>query len=343
MKKTLQEIADLVHGVLLGEGNIEISGVTNIEDAGENDVTFAVPPHLEKAIQSKAAAVIIPDSVTEFSKPAIRVANPRMAFTRLLEIFTPPLAVERGVHPAAVIGNNVVLGKNVSIQAYAVIDDGAHIGDNTVIYPHCYVGVEAHIGSDSLLYPNVTVREKCQVGSRVILHSGAVIGSDGFGFVTAEGRHVKVPQVGNVVVEDDVEIGANATLDRATTGSTIVKKGTKIDNLVHLAHNVVIGEHCFLVAQTGIAGSAKVGNYVTFAGQSGSAGHITIGDRCIFAARSAPINDVAAGSFCAGFPARPHKEWLRGEAGIQKVPDLIKKVRDLEKRLQAMEEKDKNK
>lgn len=343
MKKTLQEIADLVHGVLLGEGNIEISGVTNIEDAGENDITFAVPPHLEKAIQSKAAAVIIPDSVTEFSKPAIRVANPRMAFTRLLEIFTPPLAVERGVHPAAVIGNNVVLGKNVSIQAYAVIDDGAHIGDNTVIYPHCYVGVEAHIGSDSLLYPNVTVREKCQVGSRVILHSGAVIGSDGFGFVTAEGRHVKVPQVGNVVVEDDVEIGANATLDRATTGSTIVKKGTKIDNLVHLAHNVVIGEHCFLVAQTGIAGSAKVGNYVTFAGQSGSAGHITIGDRCIFAARSAPINDVAAGSFCAGFPARPHKEWLRGEAGIQKVPDLIKKVRDLEKRLQAMEEKDKNK
>lgn len=343
MKKTLQEIADLVHGVLLGEGNIEISGVTNIEDAGENDVTFAVPPHLEKAIQSKAAAVIIPDSVTEFSKPAIRVANPRMAFTRLLEIFTPPLAVERGVHPAAVIGNNVVLGKNVSIQAYAVIDDGAHIGDNTVIYPHCYVGVEAHIGSDSLLYPNVTVREKCQVGSRVILHSGAVIGSDGFGFVTAEGRHVKVPQVGNVVVEDDVEIGANATLDRATTGSTIVKKGTKIDNLVHLAHNVVIGEHCFLVAQTGIAGSAKVGNYVTFAGQSGSAGHITIGDRCIFAARSAPINDVAAGSFCAGFPARPHKEWLRSEAGIQKVPDLIKKVRDLEKRLQAMEEKDKNK
>ena len=343
MKKTLQEIADLVHGVLLGEGNIEISGVTNIEDAGENDITFAVPPHLEKAIQSKAAAVIIPDSVTEFSKPAIRVANPRMAFTRLLEIFTPPLAVERGVHPAAVIGNNVVLGKNVSIQAYAVIDDGAHIGDNTVIYPHCYVGVEAHIGSDSLLYPNVTVREKCQVGSRVILHSGAVIGSDGFGFVTGEGRHVKVPQVGNVVVEDDVEIGANATLDRATTGSTIVKKGTKIDNLVHLAHNVVIGEHCFLVAQTGIAGSAKVGNYVTFAGQSGSAGHITIGDRCIFAARSAPINDVAAGSFCAGFPARPHKEWLRGEAGIQKVPDLIKKVRDLEKRLQAMEEKDKNK
>lgn len=343
MKKTLQEIADLVHGVLLGEGNIEISGVTNIEDAGESDITFAVPPHLEKAIQSKAAAVIIPDSVTELSKPAIRVANPRMAFTRLLEIFTPPLAVERGVHPAAVIGNNVVLGKNVSIQAYAVIDDGAHIGDNTVIYPHCYVGVEAHIGSDSLLYPNVTVREKCQVGSRVILHSGAVIGSDGFGFVTAEGRHVKVPQVGNVVVEDDVEIGANATLDRATTGSTIVKKGTKIDNLVHLAHNVVIGEHCFLVAQTGIAGSAKVGNYVTFAGQSGSAGHITIGDRCIFAARSAPINDVAAGSFCAGFPARPHKEWLRGEAGIQKVPDLIKKVRDLEKRLQAMEEKDKNK
>lgn len=341
MKKTLQEIADLVQGVILGEEKIEISGVTNIDDASEMDITFAVPPHVEKAAKCKAAAVIIPDTITEFSKPAIRVANPRVAFTRLLELFTPALAVERGVHPTAVLGKNVKLGKNVAIQAYVVLEDEVTIGDNTVIYPHCYVGTKASVGEDSIIYPNVTIREHCVVGSRVILHSGAVIGSDGFGFVTAGGRHLKVPQVGNVIIEDEVEIGANTTLDRATTGSTIVKQGTKIDNLVHLAHNVVIGEHCFLVAQTGIAGSTKVGNYVTFAGQSGSSGHLTIGDHCIFAARSAPINDVAAGSFYAGFPARPHKEWLRTEAAAQKVPDLLKKVRDLEKRLQAVEEKNK--
>jgi UDP-3-O-[3-hydroxymyristoyl] glucosamine N-acyltransferase len=185
----------------------------------------------------------------------------------------------------------------------------------------------------------VTIRENCQVGSRVIIQSGAVIGSDGFGFVTVGGKHQKVPQVGNVIIEDDVEIGANTCLDRATTGSTIVKQGTKIDNLVHLAHNVVVGENCFFVAQTGIAGSAKIGNNVTFAGQSGSAGHLTIGDNCVFAARSAPINDTPANSFCAGFPARPHKEWLRSEAAVGRLPELIKKVRELEQRLAEVEKK----
>jgi len=171
----------------------------------------------------------------------------------------------------------------------------------------------------------------------VIVHSGAVIGSDGFGFVTIGGRHHKVPQVGNVVIEDDVEIGANAAIDRATTGSTVVKRGTKIDNLVHLAHNVVIGENCFLVAFTGIAGSTKVGNNVTFAGQSGAVGHITIGDNCVFAGKSGAAGDVPPGSFYAGFPARPHKEWLRGEAAVRRLPDLVKKVQAMEKRLAELE------
>jgi UDP-3-O-[3-hydroxymyristoyl] glucosamine N-acyltransferase len=195
------------------------------------------------------------------------------------------------------------------------------------------------IGDDTLIYPNVTVRENCRLGNRVIVQSGAVIGSDGFGFVTAGGRHHKVPQVGNVVIEDEVEIGANTCLDRATTGSTVVGRGTKIDNLVHLAHNVVVGENCFFVAQTGIAGSTKIGNNVTFAGQSGSAGHITIGDNCVFAARTAPINDVPDNSFCAGFPARPHREWLRSEATIGRLPELVKKIRSLEQRLAQLESK----
>lgn len=338
MKKKLREIADLVNGILLGDGDVEITGVTNIEDAGAADIAFAVPPHLDKAALSSAAAVIIPNTVTAFGKPAIRVENPRVAFTELLKIYTPKIIIEPGIHAAAAVGKDVILGENVAIMAHAVIADHVEIGDNTIIYPHTYIGSEVTIGSDSIIYPSVTVREHCHIGNRAILHCGAVIGSDGFGFITVGGRHQKVPQVGNVIIEDDVEIGANTTIDRATTGSTIVKRGTKIDNLVHLAHNVVVGENCFLVALTGIAGSTKIGNNVTFAGQSGCNGHITIGDNCVFAAKSGAISDVPAGSFYAGFPARPHKEWLRGEAGINKVPDLIKKVRDLEKRLAAIEE-----
>lgn len=337
MRMKLREIAGLVNGSVIGNAELEITGAASLDDAGENDITFAVPPHLEHAAQTKAAAVIIPDTVTEFSKPAIRVSNPRVAFAKLLGMFIPPLPIERGVHSAAVLGKNVAVGKNTAIMAYAVIADNAVIGDNTIVYPHTYIGHNARVGSDTVIYPNVTIREDCIIGSRVIIHSGAVIGSDGFGFVTHNGRHQKVPQIGNVIVEDDVEIGANVTIDRATMSSTVVKCGTKIDNLVHLAHNVIIGENCYLVAQTGIAGSAKVGNNVTFAGQSGSAGHITIGDNCTFAARSAPISDIAPGSFCGGFPARPHREWLRNEASIGKVPDLIKKVRELEKRLAHLE------
>lgn len=338
MKKTLSQLAELLNGTLLGDGNIEITGVTNIEDATALDITFAVAPHLDKAILSSAGAILIPDTITEFAKPAIRVANPRVAFTSLLKIFTPQQAVAPGIHSTVIIGENVRIGNNVSILPYVVIGNEVQIGDNTIIYPHTYIGKGATVGSDSLIHANVTIGTGCQIGKGGIIHSGVVIGSDGFGFITVDGRHQKVPQVGNVILENDVEIGANTTIDRATTGSTIVKQGTKIDNLVHLAHNVVIGENCFLVAQTGIAGSAKVGNYVTFAGQSGSAGHLTIGDHCVFAARSAPISDVPAGSFYAGFPARPHKQWLRAEASANKVPDLIKKVRELEKRLVAMED-----
>ncbi|MCX7780154.1 MAG: UDP-3-O-(3-hydroxymyristoyl)glucosamine N-acyltransferase [Negativicutes bacterium] len=338
MQKSVAELAVYLGGIVTGDSDTAITGVTNIEEAGPGDITFAVPPHLDKAARSRAGAVIIPDSLESFPKPAIRVANPRLAFARLLELYTPPPQVERGIHPTAVIGANAEIGANVAILPYVVIGDDAKIGDNTIIYPHSYIGTATVVGSDTVIYPNVIIREHCRIGSRVIIHSGAVIGSDGFGFITVERRHRKVPQVGNVIIEDDVEIGANVAIDRATTGSTIVKTGTKIDNLVHLAHNVVIGENCFLVAQTGIAGSAKVGNNVTFAGQCGSAGHLTIGDNCVFAARTAVISDVPPGSFFAGFPARPHKEWLRGEASISRVPELMKKVRELEKRLEQLEE-----
>lgn len=334
MKKTLKEIAELVGGELIGDGNILIRGITNIENADDTQITFAVHPHIETAARCKAAAVIIPVNIDNFPKPAIKVQNPRLVFTQLLELFAPKLAITPGIHQTAVISCNALIGSNVTIMPYAVIDDEAVIGDNTVIYPHTYIGRHAKVGKNALIYSNVTIREFCTIGDRVIIHSGAVIGSDGFGFVTVDGKHKKVPQVGNVVIEHDVEIGANTAIDRATTGSTIVKAGTKIDNLVHLAHNVVIGEDCFVVAQTGIAGSTIVGNHVTFAGQSGAVGHITIGDNCTFAARCAPIGDVPDNSFYSGFPGRPHKEWLKAQASVYKLPELIKKVKELEKMLQ---------
>lgn len=338
MQIKLSDIAARVGGKLQGDGEIIIDGVTNIEEAGPGQITFAVPPHLEKAADSAAAAVIIPESVELFPKTCIRVANPREAFSILLGLFTPPPAVTPGIHPTAVIGKNVVIGQDAAIMAHVVIGDNARIGDHTILYPHTFIGQDTVIGKDCLIYPSVTVRERCQLGDRVIINSGAVIGSDGFGFVTVKGVHQKVPQVGNVVLEDDVEVGANTAIDRATTGSTLVRRGTKIDNLVHIAHNDDIGENCLIVAQTGISGSVKVGKNVTFAGQTGTVGHITIGDNCVFAARSGVIGNIPGNVFYAGFPARPHREWLRAEASAAKLPELLKRVKQMEQRLAKLED-----
>ena len=339
MKKTLQEIAEMIGGVCSDAQELEIHALADIDHAGPNHLTFAVPPHLEKAEASNAGAVIIGTDVETFAKPAIRVSNPRAAFAQLLAAFSTRAEIKRGIHPTAVIGENVKLGENVAIMAYAVLDDNVTVGDNTVIYPHTYVGVGSVIGSDTILYPNVTVYEGCRIGNRNIIHSSTVIGGDGFGFATKDGVHHKVPQIGNVILEDDVEIGAHVGIDRAAMNSTIVGKGTKIDNLVHLGHNVVLGEGCLVVAQTGISGSTIVGHHVTFGGQCGTVGHINIGSNSILAARSGLIADVPEKSFYAGFPAGPHVNWLRQEASARKVPDLIKQMKKMEKRLAELESK----
>ena len=339
MEMTLKEISQVINGELIGDENLIISVVTNINDAEATAITFAVEPHLEAAKNSKAGAIIVERNVEDFKQNIIKVDNPRVAFMKLLVLFAPTVTIKKEVHPTAIVGENVELGKNVAIMPYVVIADNVKIGDNTVLYSHSFIGEKTVIGKDTVIYPNVTVREGSQIGKEVIIHSGAVIGSDGFGFVTQAGKHNKVPQVGNVIIEDNVEIGANVAIDRATTGSTIIKSGTKVDNLVHIAHNVVIGENGLVVAQTGIAGSTIVGSNVTFAGQCGCVGHIKIGDNTVFAARSAPINDVPANSFYAGFPAKPHKEWLRTKAGVNKVPDMLKKIKELEKRLADLESK----
>ena len=268
--------------------------------------------------------------------PALYVEDPRAAFAKLLEHFTPKLSIERVVSDKAHIGKDVTIGKNVAVMPFAVIDDHAIIGDNATIYPHVYIGQYAEIGENSLVYSSATVREYCKVGKNCVVHSSAVIGSDGFGFTTKDGVHTKVPQVGNVIIEDNAEIGAHVGIDRAAIGSTVIGNGTKIDNLVHIGHNCKIGANCLIVAQTGISGSTIVGHNVTFGGQVGTVGHITIGANSVYAARSGITNNMPENMFCAGFPVQGHAEWLRMQVAMKKLPELVKKVRQLEKQLAAL-------
>ena len=344
MIMTLQEIAAKVDGQLQGDAGIEISGVNNISGAQPGDITFADENHVAEAAGCQAGAVLLPKSIAEAQKdfplPAVFVEDTRAAFAILLMAFTPPIVHEKGVSPEAHIGKDAKIGENVTIMPLAFVDDYAAIGDGVTLYPHTYIGQYAEIGRDSIIYSSATIREHCKVGERVIVHSSAVIGADGFGFTTKDGVHTKVPQVGNVVLEDDVEIGAHAGIDRATIGSTVIGKGTKIDNLVHIGHNCQIGPGNLIVAQTGISGSTTSGPNVTFGGQTGTVGHITIGGNSVFAARSGIIGNTPEGVFYAGFPARPHQEWLRMQAHLQKITDMAKKVKQLEKKLAALEKKE---
>lgn len=337
MKKTLQELAEFVGGRVAGDPSVLIQGLDNIEGAGPRDLTFAVEPHIDEARSCKASAVMLPEGTGDFPKPALYVEEPRAAFARLLELFTPKLDFPAGVSDKAHIGEDVTLGEGVVIMPFAVVDDHAVIGDRVTLYPHTYIGQYAEVGEDSVVYSGATVREHCHVGRRCVIHCSAVIGSDGFGFTTKDGVHTKVPQVGNVVLEDDVEIGAHDGIDRAAMGSTVIGHGTKIDNLVHIGHNCKIGPNCLIVAQTGISGSTIVGHNVTFGGQVGTVGHIHIGANSVYAARSGIIGNMPEGVFCAGFPVQPHTEWLRMQAAMKHLPELQKKLKQMEKRLARYE------
>lgn len=341
MEKSVQELAEFLHGTVENDNpELKITGVNGLVEAGPQDISFAVPPHVEHCHLSKAGVMVLSPADPELDgRPVIRVENPRAAFAALLELFRAPEEVERVISDLAYVSPEAKIGKDVAIEPFAVIEAGAEIGDGSIIYPHVYVGKRVKIGKDCILYPNTTVREDCVLGNRVILQSGAVIGGDGFGYITQNGKHSKVLQTGNVILEDDVEIGNNTCIDRATVDSTIVGKGTKIDNLVHLGHNDVIGENCLLVAHVGISGSVTVGNNVTFAGQVGTVGHITIGDNCLFGGRTGITNDVPSNSKMAGFPAMPFKDWLRQEANLRKVGDLMKRMKEMEKELKKLQEK----
>jgi UDP-3-O-[3-hydroxymyristoyl] glucosamine N-acyltransferase len=335
---TVQELAALIGGQFASQADasIRIHGAAAVADAGEGQVTFyGNPKYLPQLKASRATAALVPlDFAEAIPAIAIRVENPSLAFARLLEKFAPPaIRFDPGVHPTAVVGRHVVLGENVSVQPFVVIEDGAQIGANTVIGAHGYIGHEARIGADAHLSPRVTVGAHTVIGNRVIIHSGVVLGSDGFGFEMAKGRHVKIPQTGIVQIDDDVEIGANVTIDRARFGRTWIQEGTKIDNLVQIAHNVVVGKHSILCAQVGISGSTRLGNYVTLAGQVGTVGHIEIGDQVIVGAQSGVSKSIGPKEIWFGYPAMPMRDAKEQLARIARLPKLVERVKKLEQLL----------
>lgn len=339
MKKTVKELAQFLGGAVIGDENREISDVKGLAEAGSDDISFAVEPYTEYLPQVHAGAVITEKEYPAGDNTLVLVENPRLAFSKLLELFHPRQSVEQGIHSTAVVDESAKIGENTAVMAYAVIGKNVNIGAGSVIYPYVFIGDNVTIGVNAAIYPGAVIMENTVMGDNAVIRAHAVIGGEGFGFATKDGKHTRIPQIGNVTIGDDVEIGACTTIDNGTLGSTKVGRGTKIDNLVHLGHNVEIGEDCFVIAQTGIAGSTKVGNHVTFAGQTGCTGHITIGDNVTFAGKSGIVGNVASNTINAGFPARPHIEWSRTQVYIKKLPDLAKTVKALEKRIAELEEK----
>ncbi len=339
MQKTLADIAALVGGEVVGDGATVITGVCGIKEAQPGDITFvANPKYVRLMHQTKASAIITGRDVKWAPKPLVRTENPSLAFATMMSLMAPTETKHPvGVSPQAVVGKRVTLGKGAAIQAFAVIEDDVTIGNRTVIYAGCYVGRRVRIGADCLLYPHVSIRESVELGDRVVIHSGTAIGSDGFGFATVKGAHHKIPQIGTVVIEDDVEIGANVTIDRARFGRTVIGRGTKIDNLVQIAHNVEVGQNTIIVAQTGISGSTVIGQNVTLAGQSGIVGHITIGDNAIVAAQAGVSKSVPPNTQVWGSPAKPLARAKRINACVQRLPELVKTIEALSRRLAQLE------
>jgi len=339
MVKKLREISELVGGELVGDGDIEIHGVAGIKEARSGEITFvANPRYVSQINRTEASAIISWKSIQYDGKPMIQVENPYWAWAKVVEAFAKKRKKRgKGVHPTAIIGENVKIGEGAWIQAYTLIGDNVQIGDEAVVSPFVYIGDDAQIGAQTFIYPNVTIREDVKIGERVIIHSGTVVGSDGFGFAQVSDRFHKVPQIGIVIIEDDVEIGANVTIDRGLR-ETIVGRGTKIDNLVQIAHNVVIGEDCVIIAQVGIAGSTEIEDRVTLAGQVGVVGHITIGADAQIAARAGISKDIPPGPCVwSGSPAMTHTKELRLQASMRKLPDLFSQVREMQKKIETLE------
>lgn len=344
MQKTVGEIATLLGGTLYGNSEVIITDVKSAESAGPNHVTFAKGVYLEYIDKFNAGVILVDDYIENCEKNLIVVKDCRGAFGKLIEIFHPKKVVTPGIHPTAVIGENSKISESACIMAYSVIDNNVTIGDETIIYPYVYVGENTSIGKNCEINPGAVLHENTVIGNNVVIRAHSVIGGQGFGFSTDEnGRHTHIRQLGKVVVKDDVELGAGTTIDNGAMNDTIIGRGTKIDNLVHLGHNVEVGEDCFIIAQTGIAGSTKIGNKCILAGQSGIVGHLKIADNVTIGAKSGVIGNISEAGFYAGFPAKKHAKWGRIEATLNHLPDMFKKLRKLDKKIIELENEFKNK
>ena len=339
-KATLTELGALVGGVVEGDGGLEILGMASLEDAGEGQLSFLADlKQVSRLEKTRAAAVIVPSKLPPFPKSLIRTSNPYAAYAKVQTFFSSRPYRPLGIDPRAFVGAEAEIGPEVSIYPFAFVGRKSRIGTRVVLYPGVYVGEGAEVGEGTILFPNVVVMDRCRVGRRVIVHGGTVIGSDGFGFVPDESGYVKIPQVGIVEIEDDVEIGANCAIDRAAMGRTWIRKGVKTDNLVQIGHNVVVGENTVLVAQVGISGSTEIGKWVALGGQVGVAGHIKIGDQARVGGQAGVAQDVKAGETLSGSPAFPHREWLRSQAVFPRLPEIKKNLAALEKRVSELERK----
>ena len=345
---TVREIASFLDGDVVGNAALEIAGVAKIEEAKAGDLTFLSNPKYEKFLEyTKASAVIINRSLDISKHPKlplsiIRVEDPYASFVIMIQKFSPPPAlIPQGVNPTAVVDPSAKVGKNCAIGAYVVIGKQCVIGENTTILPGTVIGDGAHIGSDCLIYSNVSIRESCMVGNRVIIQPGAVIGGDGFGFAPRkDGSYQKIPQLGIVVLEDDVEIGSNTCIDRAVMGETRIRRGTKLDNLVQIAHNVTVGENTVIAANAGIAGSTKVGNNVMIAGSAAITGHITIADRVKIGGHAGVSKSLTTeGESYFGYPAKEMKRAARIEGALRQLPELLFTIREMENRIQLLEKR----
>lgn len=343
MPKTLKEIAAFIAGELVGDGEVTISGINGIQEAQDGELAFIAYSKDENFIDtSRASCVVVPKDIKKaFNKPLIKVDYPSVALSKIIEFIMPgSIPHPKGIHNTAIISESSSMGKNVSIGAYAVIGEKTVIGDNTVIYPFCYVGKKTKIGADCIIYPHVTLRENIIVGNRVIIHPSAVVGSDGFGYDTLkDGTHFKIPQLGTVVIEDDVEIGSCVTIDRARFAKTLIGKGSKIDNLCQIAHNVIMGSHCIIAGQSGISGSSELGRNVVFGGQVGVVDHVKVGDFVIAGARTAIHKSFPAKTVLFGYPAKPVDKAREMIASIGLLPKLFKRVRALEAKIKKLEKK----
>lgn len=337
MTLTIAEIAEQLRGEVVGDGSTQITGLSSADAAGPGDLTFAdKETYFVAAEQSQASAILVSGSFSAARKPLIRVANARIAMARLLPVFFAPDEHSAGIHPTAVIDSSAQIDPTAHIGPHCMVGARVRVGARSVLMGGNHIGRDCQIGEDVCLFPNVIVYVRCQIGHRVTIHAGTVIGSDGYGYVLDEGRHRKVLQVGNVVIHDDVEIGANAAIDRAALGSTVIGAGTKIDNLVHIAHNVVMGQHCLVMGQAGFAGSTRLGDYCVIASQSGIAGHLTLGRQSTVGAKSGVMRDVPEGATVLGIPAYPDKQAKRQFIALQKLPDMMRRMRDLEEYIEQL-------